>query len=112
MITVLDINEIPPTTLDGVRVADFLTAQTVGAELVAGSSCELDPGATVGPLDGQGAFQLFYVTDGEPVADFGGQKHQLRAGQGVYCDRDEVCAFENPTDAVATFLRFVVADTT
>lgn len=112
MITVLDINEIAPTSLDGARVADFVNDQTVGAQLVTGSSYELDPGGTVGPVDGRGAFQLFYVTDGEPVADFGGQKHHLRAGRGVYCAPHEECTFENPTDAVARFLRFVVADAT
>jgi glyoxylate utilization-related uncharacterized protein len=52
------------------------------------------------------------VTDGEAVAEFDGRKHHLRAGQGVYCDPQEECTFENPTDAVARFLRFVVADTT
>lgn len=111
MIAVLDINEITPTSLDGGRVADFLNNQTVGAELVTGSSYELDPGGAVGPLDADGAYQLFYVTGGEPVAEFGGAKHQLRAGQGVYCDPHEPCAFENPTDAIARFLRFVVAET-
>jgi glyoxylate utilization-related uncharacterized protein len=112
MITVLDINEIASASGGSPRVVDFLNSETVGAQLVSGCAYELDPGTSVGPLDGGGAFQLFYVTDGEPVAEFGGDKHHLHAGRGVYCDPDEQCTFENPADTAARFLRFIVANTT
>jgi quercetin dioxygenase-like cupin family protein len=110
MITVVDIAELPSTSDGDARVVNFLTNETVGASGVFGSSYELDPGSSVGPFEAPDAYQLFYVTAGEPVAVFMGDRHNLGAGQGVYCDVQESCRFENPSDAVATFFRFVVAD--
>jgi glyoxylate utilization-related uncharacterized protein len=108
VITVLDINSIPVEALERARVAAFLTEETVGAQRVRGELVELDPDGSLGPYDGAGDYQLFYVTEGEPTASLADETHHLRRGQGIYCDRHESCAIENTSGKRAKFLRFVV----
>jgi quercetin dioxygenase-like cupin family protein len=108
MITVLDIPAMAPTREGDVEVRRFLTAQTVGARRVEGMAYRLGPGGSVGPLKEAAAYQLFYVTAGEPVAWYGERRHTLGPGRGVYCDPGEPCAFENRTGEPATFYRFIV----
>jgi quercetin dioxygenase-like cupin family protein len=107
-ITVLDIESIDPESEGGAEARRFLNAQTVGAEVVEGTAYRLAPGASIDPQREEARYQLFYVTSGEPVALYQGERHRLAPGRGVYCDPGETCAFENPTDAPAAFYRFVV----
>jgi quercetin dioxygenase-like cupin family protein len=108
-ITVLDVASIAPEAASGVELRRFLTAATVGARSVEGSAVRLEPGAVLGPLTEPDRHQLVYVTDGEPVALFAGERHELRPGRGIYCEPGEPCALENPGPTPAAFYRFVVA---
>ncbi len=108
MITVLDIAGVAPAHEGNAEVARFLNAQTVGARRVEGMAYRLAPGGSLGPLREAAGYQLFYVTAGQPVAVYGGQRHVLGPGRGVYCDPGEPCAFENPAGGPAAFYRFVI----
>ena len=108
MITVIDIPETAPAREGGVEVLRFLNAQTVGARRVEGMLYRLDAGASAGPYQEAGARQLFYVTQGRPVALYGGARHTLGPGRGVYCDLGESCGLENAAGEPAAFYRFVV----
>ena len=108
MITVLDIPAMAPTREGDAEVARFLDARTVGARRVEGMAYRLRPGGALGPLREAAGYQLFYVTAGQPVASYGGQRHALAPGRGVYCEPGEPCAFENPGGAAAAFYRFII----
>ena len=110
VISVVDINALQGTVSDGARVVDFITSESVGANVVAGSAYTLDPERTLGPFDAGDSFQLFYITDGETVVEYAGDEHKLGVGQGVYCDPRETCTFRNESAAPMKFFRFVVAD--
>lgn len=108
MITVLDIAGMSSAREGNAEIVRFLNAQTVGARRVEGMAYRLSPGGSVGPLREGAGYQLFYVTAGQPVAFYGGQRHTLGPGRGVCCDPGESCAFENPAGAPAGFYRFIV----
>ena len=108
MITVLDVAGVASAREGDAEVTRFLNAQTVGARRVEGMAYRLAPGGSLGPLREAAGYQLFYVTAGHPVAVYGGQRHTLAAGRGVYCDPGEPCAFENPGGEAAAFYRFII----
>lgn len=108
MITVLDIPAMAPTREGDAEVRRFLNAQTVGARRVEGMAYRLPPGGALGPFREAAGYQLFFVTAGQPVARYGGGRHALGPGRGVYCEPEESCAFENPAGAPAAFYRFVI----
>jgi quercetin dioxygenase-like cupin family protein len=109
MITVLDIPAMAATGEGNAEVTRFLNAQTAGARRVEGMAYRLRPGGSLRPLREAAAYQLFYVTAGQPMALYGGQRHELAPGRGVYCEPGEPCAFENPAGAApAAFYRFIV----
>lgn len=108
MINVFETGWVLPRREGDAEVVRFLNAQTVGAQQVEGSLYRLRPGGSVGPFLEAGAYQLFYVTAGQPVAEYGGQPHALRPGCGVSCDPGETCGFANPAAGPAAFYRFVV----
>ncbi len=108
MIRVLDIAGMAPQREGAADVVRFLNLQTVGARRVEGMAYRLGAGASAGPFAEERARQLFYVTQGRPVALYGGARHVLGPGRGVYCDLGEPCGLENPASDPATFYRFVV----
>lgn len=108
MITVLDINEVRAVREGKAEVVRFLNRDTVRAERVEGMAYRLPPGVSAGPFQEASAYQLFYVTAGQPVASYGGQCHFLGPGRGVYCDPGETCAFENNSDGPTAFYRLVI----
>ena len=107
-ITVLDIESIEPMAEGGANVRRFLNAATVGARVVEGTAYRLTAGASLAPLLEAERHQLFYVTAGEPIALYGGERHELAPGRGVYCEPGEPCGFENPSSGPASFYRFVI----
>jgi quercetin dioxygenase-like cupin family protein len=107
-ITVLDVAGAPLVREGDAEVAHFLNAQTVGARTVEGTAYRLLAGATLAPMQEAERYQIFYVTAGEPIAVYNGERHELARGRGVYCDPGEACAFENPGSADAAFYRFVI----
>ena len=108
MITVLDINEVRAMREGNAEVARFLNRDTVGAQRVEGMAYRMPPAGSAGPFQEAGAYQLFYVTAGQPVALYGGQSHTIAPGRGVYCEPGETCAFQNPAAGPAAFYRFVI----
>lgn len=108
MITVLDIPAMAPAREGDAEVTRFLNRQTVGAQRVEGMLYRLGPGGSAGPFAEPSAYQLFYVTQGRPVAVYRGARHTLGPGRGVYCDPREDCALENPAGEAAIFYRFLV----
>ena len=108
MITVLDITGVPPARDGNAEVVRFLNHETVGAHSVEGIAYRLEPNGSAGSFVEAAAYQLFYVTAGKPVALYGGKRHVLRSGCGVYCDPGESCAFENSAGETAAFYRFVI----
>ena len=108
MTTVLDIAGMAPVREGQAEFTRFLNAETVGAQRVEGMAYRLPPGATAGPFQEAGAYQLFYVTAGRPEAQYGGSRHVLGPGRGVYCDPGETCAFTNVGSEPAAFYRFIV----
>lgn len=108
-ITVLDVSGAPLVREGDADAAHFLNAQTVGARTVEGTAYQLPAGAAVAPMQEAERHQVFYVTAGEPVALYGGERHKLAPGHGVYCSPGEPCAFENPGTAEVAFYRFVIA---
>jgi quercetin dioxygenase-like cupin family protein len=109
MITVLDITRFAPAREGGAEVVRFLNAQTAGARRVEVMAYRLAPGKTTGEFSEPAAYQLFYVTAGRPQARYGGARHPLGPGRGVYCDPAEPCAFENAGGEPAAFYRFLVS---
>ncbi len=108
LVDVFDIGWVLPQREGDAEVVRFLNARTVGAERVEGMAYRLRPGGSVGPFQEVAAYQLFYVTAGDPVGLYGGRRHALGPGCGVYCDPGESCGFENPGVAPAAFYRFIV----
>ncbi|MBI3015787.1 MAG: hypothetical protein HYY65_12200 [Candidatus Tectomicrobia bacterium] len=108
MITVVDINGVPPVREGGAEVSRFLNHQTVGARSVEGMAYRLGPNGSAGPFVEAAGYQLFYVTAGQPVAVYQGKCHELGPGRGVYCEPGESCVFENPAGEPAAFYRFIV----
>jgi glyoxylate utilization-related uncharacterized protein len=108
MITVLDVNDVRAIREGNAEVARFMNRDTVGAQRVEGMAYRVPPAGSAGPFQEAAAYQLFYVTSGQPVALYGGRRHTLAPGRGVYCDPGEGCAFENPSGDSAAFYRFVV----
>lgn len=109
MITVLDVGGFAPAREGDAEVKRFLNLQTVGAQRVEGMAYRMGAGGSLGPFREAAGYQLFYVTAGQPVALYGGQRHALGPGRGVYCDPGEPCAFENPAGAApAAFYRFII----
>jgi glyoxylate utilization-related uncharacterized protein len=108
MITVLEVTSVLPRREGDAEVTRFLNAQTVGAQGVEGMAYRLAPGAMAGPFREAGAHQLFYVTAGSPEAEYGGSRHPLGPGRGVYCEPGEGCAFTNAGGEPAAFYRFIV----
>ena len=108
MINVFEIGWVVPVREGDAEVMRFLNARTVGARQVEGMAYRLRPGGSAGPFVEAGAYQLFYVTDGSPVALYGGRRHVLAPGRGVHCDPGEPCAFQNPGGEPAALYRFIV----
>ncbi len=108
MITVLEIAGEPHVREGQAEVVRFLNAGTVGARRVQGMAYRLEANGSVGPLGETAAYQLFYVTAGHPPALYGGKRHPLAPGRGVYCEPGKSCSFENPSGPPAAFYRFVV----
>ncbi len=108
MISVLDIRSLPAVSEGEIEVVRFLNRQSVGAQRVEGAAYHLPPGRSAGPFQEPAAYQLFYVTAGQALALFGGKRHALAPGRGVYCEPGEPCSFENPSGAPAALYRFVV----
>jgi len=107
MINVFDIGWVLPAREGDAEVLRFLNERTVGAQQVQGMAYRLGPGGAR-PFVETGAYQLFYVTAGQPVAVYGGKRHGLAPGRGVYCEPGEPCTFENTGAEPAAFYRFVV----
>jgi len=108
MVTVLEISGVSPVPEGDAEVYHFLNEQTVGARRVRGMAYRLGAIGSVGPFVEAGAYQLFYVTAGQPLALYQGERHALGPGRGVYCEPGESCAFENPSRETAAFYRFIV----
>jgi quercetin dioxygenase-like cupin family protein len=107
-VTVLAIDSVEAEQDGGASVRRFLNADTVGAQLVEGLAYELPPGGRLGPREAVERYEVLYVTSGRLTALFRGATHDLRAGQGVYCEPGEACEVENATGMPATFYRFFV----
>lgn len=110
-ITVLDVNSLPARQEGEARVVEFITEENVGARIVNGSSYVVPPGAELDSLNADGRHQLFYLVRGGLVAVFNGDRHDLRAGQGVYCEPNDTCVLRNDGEEEAVFYRFLVTDT-
>jgi glyoxylate utilization-related uncharacterized protein len=108
MISVLDIHALPAISEGDIEVVRFLNRQTVGAHRVEGAAYRMPPGSSAGPFKEAAAYQLFYVTVGQPAATYAGQRHALAPGRGIYCEPGEACSLENPSGAPAAFYRFIV----
>lgn len=108
MISVLEVATVASAREGDAEVVRFLNARTVGARRVEGMAYRLAPGGSLGPFREVAGYQLFYVTGGQPVALYGGGRHVLGPGRGVYCDPGESCNFENPAREAAAFYRFII----
>jgi quercetin dioxygenase-like cupin family protein len=106
-VSVIDLASGASSREGDAEVTLFLGSE-VGARTIEGMAYSLAPGGALGPLEAPGRHQLFYVTAGRLTADFQGQHHDLATGQGVYCEPGESCRFENRSDALAAFYRFVI----